>query len=636
VDDVRERFANMSREDLLDYILAQHEQGIRIAFAGKDVAKRIARKVQPRTSRRLTKYSVGSEEEQAGNQVIEGENMQALVTLYRERGQVDMILTDPPYNTGRDFRYNDKWDEDPNDPELGELVGKDDPGRHTKWMRFMLPRLKVMRDMLKPGGVLAICVDHRELFRLGQMLDEPELFGEANRIAIINWQKSYTTRADNNHVSTATEYVLVYAKDQEAAVTQLLPRTAATDARYRNPDGDPRLWKSGHAGGPNPETHPTMVYAIQHPFTGELIYPSERNCWRYGQATMKKWLEEWGSPYVRKDLGDGKEKALVLKVKPEEARKRAQERLAQGSWPRLFFGATGETGPQIKFYLEEIKQGIVPMTYWADDDYGQALDIGAVSWDHEHSGHSQLGVEELTAIVGAGHNFNTVKPLALFTKLMQIWCPPGGLVLDPFAGSGTTGHAALLLNKETGSKRRFILIEQGRPEKGDPYARSLMAQRLRRVISGDWARGDEGPLGGGFRFVQLQKTVDAKALLEMERDEMTDAVIASHYDANRRGGPGLILMPGGGYDYLVARNTGGEGFYLVWDGAAEPPVFDETVYDAVVAEALTAVLKPAYHVYARFNLFQSDDVRFYQIPDQILVDFGLDVTDAYNNESREL
>lgn len=607
------------------------EEGIRISFAGKDGAKRLARKVQPRTSRRLAKYSVGPEEEQARNLLIEGENLQAMVSLYRKRGAIDLILTDPPYNTGRDFRYNDKWDEDPNDPELGELVGKDDPGRHTKWMRFMLPRLRVMHDMLKPGGVLAICVDHRELFRLGQMLDE--LFKEENRIAIINWQKSYTTRADNTHVSTATEYVLVYAKSQDLAQTQLLPRTAKTDSRYGNPDGDPRVWKSGHSGGPNPDTHPTMMYAIQHPFTGELIYPPERSCWRYGRSTMKKWLEEWGTPYVSKDLDDGMEKALLLKLSPAEARKRALKRLKQGSWPRLFFGQTGETAPQIKFYLEEVKQGIVPMTYWADDEYGTPLELDAVSWPHEESGHSQLGIEELTAIVGPGHNFQTVKPLQLFTKIIQIWCPPSGLVLDPFAGSGTTGHAVLELNHETGSDRGFMLIEQGRPERGDPYARSLTADRLRRVITGEWAEGKHDPLSGGYRFMQMQKTVDAKALLEMERDEMTDAVIASHYDASRRGGPGLVLMPGNGYEYLVARNPAGEGFYLVWDGSADPPVLDEDVYAAVVKEASDAGLKPIYHVYARFNFFQSDDVRFYQIPDQILMDFGLTATDAFNNES---
>lgn len=275
----------------------------------------------------------------------------------------------------------------------------------------------------------------------------------------------------------------------------------------------------------------------------------------------------------------------------------------------------------------------MPLTYWADEDYDDPQVLGSVSWDHEESGHSEAGTKELNAIVGPGHGFETVKPLKLIMKIIQLWCPANGLVIDPFAGSGTTGQAVLELNAQSDAARRFVLIEQGRPEDGDPYARSLTANRLRRVIEGDWANGKGLPLAGGYRFMQLQRKVDARALLEMERDEMTDAVIASHYDINRRSGPGLILMTTEGYSYLVARNSSDEGFYLVWDGSAEPPVFDDKVYDAIVNEALSAGLKPTYHVYARFNLFQSDDVRFYQIPDQILIDFGLDINDVYNAES---
>lgn len=636
---------DMTREELLDLVYSQREEGIRITFAGKDVAKRIARKVQPRTSRRLAKYSVGTEEEQARNQVIEGENLQAMVTLHRERGKVDLILADPPYNTGRDFRYNDRWDEDPNDPELGELVTEDDGARHTKWMKFMWPRLKVMRDLLKPTGVLAICIDSRELFHLGKMLDE--LFRPENRLAIINWEKSYSPRADNRHVSTSTEYVLVYAKNEEVATTALLPRTAEMDARYKSPDGDSRLWKAADASGGRPDRQ-EMVYAIQSPFTGKLEYPPDGSCWRPAQREVVKALEGWGCKFKLAKLDDDDRRAAIIGIRIDElrpvravildqplaqARRAATKVLKAGPWPRVFFGHDGQGRPQLKKYLEDVKKGKVATTYWADDDWASPLVLGAISWEHEQSGHSQTGIDELTAIVGDGHRFQTVKPLKLFSKVIHIWCPPDGLVLDPFAGSGTTGHAVLQLNRETGADRRFILVEQGRPEKGDPYARSLMADRLRRVIEGNWANGRGQPIGGGYRFCQLQKKVDAKALLEMERDEMTDAVIASHYDANRRGGPGLIIMTNEGYDYLVARNSADEGFYLVWDGSPEPPVFDEATYDAVVNEAVKAKLKPVYHVYARFNFFQSDDVRFYQIPDQILMDFGVGMNDPYNNES---
>jgi len=512
-------------------------------------------------------------------------------------------------------------------------VSEDDAARHTKWMRFMYPRLKMMKSMLKPTGVLAVCIDHRELFHLGQMLDE--LFGDQNRLAIINWQKSYTTRGDSTHVAATTEYVLVYANDTERASTRLLARSEVAAARYKAPDGDPRLWKSGHSGGPSPETHKTMVYGIQHPFTGEILYPNERNCWRFRRAEMKRLLEEWGTPYKDKQLTDGlQEPALMLAGPPGASRKAAKARLAKGVWPRLFFGSTGLGRPQVKFYLEDIKRGVVPATYWADEDYDTPLYLESLSWDHEQSGHSQAGVKELTAVVGPGHGFDTVKPLKLITKIISIWCPPDGLVLDPFAGSGTTGHAVLAGNDEVGTTRRFILIEQGRPEKGDSYARTLMARRLERVISGKWASGTSPVREGGYRFVALDKKVDAEALLQMEREEMVDTVIASYYDTSRRRGSGsLITMASPEKKYLVARNNDGEGFFLVWEGAGGNTDFDEDVYEACSNEAAQAGLKPIYHVYARYNFFQTENVLFYQIPDRILVDFGLDLrNDSYSEE----
>ncbi|RAE29158.1 site-specific DNA-methyltransferase, partial [Burkholderia multivorans] len=128
-----------------------------------------------------------------------------------------------------------------NDPDMGEIVGSDDPAKHTKRMKFMYPRLQMMRAMLKPSGVLAICIDSRELFHLGQMLDE--LFGEENRLAIINWQKTAAPRSDKDGVTTTTEYVLVYARNIARARTASLERTDADNRRYGNPDRDSHgLW----------------------------------------------------------------------------------------------------------------------------------------------------------------------------------------------------------------------------------------------------------------------------------------------------------------------------------------------------------------------------------------------------------
>jgi len=177
----------------------QSEAGLRLTFVGKDNAREIARRVRPRVMVALAKYAVGSNAEQAQNLVVEGDNLQSMVTLYRERGQVDLILADPPYNTGNDFRYNDKWDDDPNDPGMGEFVTSDDGARHTKWMRFMWPRLQMMKAMLRPSGVLAICIDHRELFHLGHMLFP--LFAEFHFFAIFNLHQTSAVCYDNTHAS---------------------------------------------------------------------------------------------------------------------------------------------------------------------------------------------------------------------------------------------------------------------------------------------------------------------------------------------------------------------------------------------------------------------------------------------------
>jgi adenine-specific DNA-methyltransferase len=627
--------ARLSREELIALIREKSEGGVKLEFSGKSNARRLARRVRPRVQRAIAKYSAGSLELQSKNLLIEGDNLQSMVTLHRERGQVDLILTDPPYNTGQDFRYNDRWDQDPNDPGIGELISDDDAAKHTKWMRFMLPRLIIMKSMLRPGGVLAICIDHRELFRLGQILDE--IFGERNRLAIINWQKNTAPKSANTHVSSATEYVLIYANDADRVQTNRGERSESNNSRYGNVDDDPLgQWREGNLTAP--EHRALTSYAIQSPFTGELFYPAGNGHWRRAKKDVKKWLEEWGSDYIEVELDDGEGKALLVQGAslgelPADVADRARMILETGPWPFVWFGRTGDGRPRVKTYLDQLKRGTVPVTYWADDDL-LPLELGSTSWGYQESGRSSDGVAELTAIVGAGHGFETVKPLRLFQKIIQLWCPSDGTVLDPFAGSGTTAHAVIALNDLQEADRRFILIEQGRPENGDSYARTLTAERLQRVISGSWSNGKGQELTGGYRFVALEKKVDADALLAMEREEMVDTVIASHYDTSRqRGMSNLIAYGPEAHRYLVARNGEDEGFFLIWEGTDRNTDFNEDVYEACSEEARAAGLKPVFHVYARYNLFQTENVRFYQIPDRILIDFGLDVrNDAFADE----
>lgn len=624
----------LTKDELIDLLRERVDAGVKVSFPGKALSRRIARRVRPHVQKTIAKYGAGSDEERAQNLLIEGDNLQSLVTLYRERGHVDLILTDPPYNTGGDWRYNDKWDEDPNDPGIGDLVSADDRARHTKWMKFMYPRLQLMKQMLKPGGVLAICIDHRELFHLGQMLDE--IFGEQNRLAIINWEKTTAPKSANTHVSGATEYVLVYARDADRVTTQRGERGEGSNARYGNPDNDPEgLWREGNLTAP--EARKLTSYGIQSPFTGKVFYPAGSGHWRRAKKDVQAWLEAWGSRCEERSIDDGLAKALMIEGCTEDelapgVADAAREVLRKGPWPFVWFGMDGLGRPRVKTYLSQVRRGSIPVTYWADDEL-EPLNIGSASWEHKESGRSSDGVAELTAIVGAGHGFETVKPLRLFQKLIQLWCPLDGLVLDPFAGSGTAGHAVLSLNQVQEAARRFILIEQGRPERGDSYARTLTASRLGRVIPGDWASGKGTPLPGGFEFRTLTKQVDAGALLQMEREEMVDTVIASYFDSSRRRGPSLVRFNDPSYAYLVAKNADDEGFYLVWGGADENTDLTEDVYEACVVEGEKAGLKPVYHVYGRFNVFATEGVLFYQIPDRILADFGLDVrTESYTDE----
>jgi len=617
-------------------LLEAGRDGIVMSYTGRTAPWQIIRQVKPKLSRILKKFSAGDENNQSENEIWDGENLSAMVTLYKFRGQADLIITDPPYNTGEDFRYNDKWDKDPNDPYLGDLVPKDDGSRHSKWLRFMTPRVWMMREMLKPGGVIAICIDHRELFRLGMLMDE--VFRDENRLAIINWQKSAAPRSDNDHVSTSTEYVLVYAKDLTKARTGSEARTDKDNKRYSNPDKDPDgVWREGNLTARSYSSKDD--YAIQSPFTGELHYPAGNGAWRHPKNNILKWLSEWGSEYEERDIKDGKVPALMAKggTSKSVTKKTSQQalaRLAKNNWPFVWFGRDGQGRPRVKTHLEQIRKGKVPVTYWADEDLGFPAELDSTSWGFRESGRTSDGVNELTSIVGEGHGFTTVKPLKLFKKIIQIWSGADGLVLDPFAGSGTTAHAVLALNSDPDVHRRFILIEQGNTEKGDHYAKTLTAERIRRVISGEWTSGKREPIQGGFRFMELKREkIDAEAVNALAREEMIDLLLTSYWDKAERARSYLRRFPVGAHRFLFAVNPKDEGFFLVWQAADKPSVLNRDVFKEIAAEAKAASLASRFHVYASIAPYTGAGIEFYKIPDKVLEHIGFNPrSDAFNNE----
>lgn len=649
----------MTKEELLDFAKKMINGGVTLSFNGKRTAQVIERKVMPRIIKVDKELSFNDSGSNCKNIIIDGENLQAMVTLYKYKGQVDLIVTDPPYNTGKDFRYNDKWDTDPNDPDLGEIVTIEDGSKHTKWMKFMLPRIQMMKSMLKQNGVLAICIDEREFLHLGMLLNE--VFGEENRIGIINWQKSYAPKSDSTHLSSATEYVLIYSKNKELSKTGLLDRTKSMNSKYKNPDNDPDgLWR-----GDNPTASRRTEkdrYAIQSPFTGALHYPGS-NSWRNTKKNMKEYLESWGSKYVEKDLKDGRAKALVIKgaVIPDipqtqnldnnpviyfegtiddsilKTEKKALKVRNSKTMPLLYFLKDGYGRPSMKRHLRFVKQGRVPLTYWANDDYDELFELGIQSWNYEESGHSQTGIRELDYVLGKGHNFQTVKPLKLIEKIIQLWCPSEGIVLDPFAGSGTTGHAVLELNDIAETNRSFILVEKG--EEGDKYAQTLTRERVKRAITGERVNKDgtvevlEEALAGGFEYWVLDKKVDAKAILEMKREELIDVIITSHWEDDKRKSTSVIDRINKDYSYLVGKNILNEGFFIIWNGKESVGELNQTIYMELLAEAKKEGVNTPFHVYARYQVYQTSRVKFYQIPDKILLHLGLNENnDRYNNE----
>lgn len=207
-------------------------------------------------------------------------------------------------------------------------------------------------------------------------------------------------------------------------------------------------------------------------------------------------------------------------------------------------------------------------------------------------------------------------------------------MLDPFAGSGTTGHAVIELNEELDATRRFILIEQGNTEKGDHYAKTLTADRVHRVITGDWVTSKRNPMPGGFRFIELKREkIDAEAVNALAREEMIDLLLTSYWDKAEKAKSYLRRLPVGQHRYLFAVNPKDEGFFLVWKSANTPSVLNREVFKAIAKEAKVAGLSARYHVYASIAPYTGAGIEFYKIPDKVLEHIGFNPrSDAFNNE----
>lgn len=391
-----------------------------------------------------------------GNLIIHGDNLEALKALLpRYAGKVDVIYIDPPYNTGNEgWAYNDNVNSPMLKQWLGKVVDREDLERHDKWLCMMWPRLQLLRELLSPSGVIFISIDDDEQGRLRAICDE--IFGEPNFVANLIWQKKYAPANDATWFSDDHDFILAYAQDKATWRPGKIKRSAKQNKAYKNPDNDGRGdWKTGdYTSNKTKDERPNGWYAITNPNTGEEIWPSEDSVWRY--------VEE--------------------------------EHLNNVAEARIWWGKKGDNKvPAYKRFITDVDD-LVPRTIQL----------------HEDVGHNQDAAREIKLIFGS-KVFQTPKPSTLIERLLSIGGGDNALILDSFAGSGTTAHAVLAANQKDGGNRRFILIET------EDYADNLTAERVRRVSKGVPGAKDEAlkaGLGGEFTYCELGEPIDLQAFFD--------------------------------------------------------------------------------------------------------------------------
>jgi len=452
------------------------------------------------------KYSydeAGQHDEDNGseNMIIHGDNLDALKSLLpRFEGRVKCIYIDPPYNTAHSTDDNRRWvyNDNVDSPEIQKWIGKvvgdegEDLSRHDKWLCMMYPRLKLLQRLLSENGIIFISISDVEHAHLRMLCDE--IFGSRNFVSNIIWQNNFSPRNDAKDIAYVTDNILAYSKNPDWH-PQKLERSDDMDARYTTPDNDPVPWTSSPAHAPSARTHKGMVYAIQHPYTGELFYPPAGRCWAQEQAKMLQNMQSWAN-YKLEQIDDAETragicgesdsasmpdvKAILLNEPVERSREKVKQRVHMGLWPSFYFTNNGKGGMRVKKYLNSMEGKVV-----------------TTLWPYEEVGSNTEAKNELKKMFGGNVPFDTPKPERLIERILQIVGDEEMVVLDSFAGSGTTAHAVLKTNAE-GFNRTFILIETM------DYADSLTAERVKRVIDGygSGRQAVEGT-GGSFSYYEL-------------------------------------------------------------------------------------------------------------------------------------
>ena len=381
------------------------------------------------------------------NLYIEGDNLEVLKLLQEAYlGKVKMIYIDPPYNTGHDFIYNDRFEmgKQEYDQQIGLFDeegnkqfaenSESSPRFHSDWCSMMYPRLMLARNMLTDDGVIFISIDDNEQDSLKKIANE--IFGPGNFIATIIWRKNYAPKSSAQYFSVDHDYILVYTKCSAIWRPNLLPRTEKQNSMYSNPDNDPRgPWRPNNLSARNYYSKGT--YPIKCPGGRIIEGPPSGRYWIYSEE--KFWqLDKEG---------------------------------------RIYWGPDGNNIPAPKTYLSEVKQGIVPQTYWS----------------YEEVGHTQEAKKELLSLLSFATSqdvFDTPKPTRLIKRMLQIATTRDGhdIVMDFFCGSATTAHAVMAQNAEDGGNRQFIMVQLPQPIKSEGFSTlcDIGKERIRRA--GDMAK----------------------------------------------------------------------------------------------------------------------------------------------------
>jgi adenine-specific DNA-methyltransferase len=458
---------DLLRQELSGHVVEGPRERYQLDWPGKREALFTANAPVAKALRPVRDTSVGFDTTR--NLFIEGDNLDALKLLQESYlNKIKLIYIDPPYNTGNDFLYDDDFAE--TTAEYLARSGQADSGGnrlvantesngrfHSDWLSMMYPRLKLARNLLADDGAIFVSIDSNEHANLTRLLIE--LMGEDNFRANIVWQKRYTRSNNTRDFTTVVENIVVFSRSDQFAVN-LLPRTEEADARYANPDDDPRgPWKAASFLNPaTPAQRPNLCYEIRNPSTGQATWPTT-NAWRRSQAEF--------------------------------------ERLAADNL--LYWGVDGRIPvPSVKVFLSEVR-GLTPTNFWS----------------HEYAGHTDEGTRDLAALID-GKVFDNPKPVKLMKRMLEHATDRSSLVLDFFAGTGTMAQAVLELNAEDGGTRRFIAVQI--PEEcatrsaafkaGFASIADICKERIRRagVATSNAARHTRWDGDIGFRVLRVDST----------------------------------------------------------------------------------------------------------------------------------